>query len=64
MEQCLRKIWCCLRGGHRYADVNLESYHFPSIGFTCFRNVCVKCGKPYVSWVRDKELFRDAGGRE
>lgn len=59
MNQWLRKIWFCLIGGHRYADANLESYHFRNEGITCFRNVCVKCGKSYVCQISDRELYRD-----
>lgn len=59
MNKLLRKIWCWLTGGHRYEDRNLESYHFPNDGVTCFRNVCVKCGHAYTCEISDIKLYRD-----
>ena len=50
-----------LTGGHKYADSNLESYQFPEKGITCFRNVCIKCGKAYVYEVSNKALYYDGG---
>lgn len=61
MHKWFRRIWCCLTGGHKYAAMNLESYHLPEEGITCFRNVCVKCGKSYVCPVSDKALYYDVG---
>ena len=59
LKYLLKRFWCWLTGGHRYADSNLQSYHFPKHCMTCFRNVCVKCGKSNVWAVSDKALYYD-----
>lgn len=57
LKRRLIRFWCWITGGHKYADRNLESYPFPEHGMTCFRNVCVKCGKSDVYAVTNKALY-------
>ena len=53
----LKRFWCWITGGHKYADGNLETYPLPIYGETYFRNICVKCGKPYVCAVSNEALY-------
>lgn len=52
-----RRIKCWLTGGHAYADINLQTEHFPELCVTCFRNKCLKCGKWNVFAVDDEALY-------
>lgn len=52
-----KRFWCWITGGHKYANENLETYPFPELGKTCFRNVCVKCGKSYVCEVSNEAIY-------
>ena len=57
MAKWIRRIWCWITGGHRYADINLESCSFPEQDTTYFRNFCVKCGKSDTWAVSTKALY-------
>ena len=53
----LKQFWCWLTGGHKYADINLESVHVQEHCVTCFRNTCLKCGERSVWAVNDEALY-------
>lgn len=46
-------FFCWLTGGHRYADSNLTVYTDPKTKEAVFRNICIKCSKPFeirIAW--------------
>ena len=53
----MNKFLCCLTGGHRYSDLNLISIYLPEKKEMRFINPCMKCGKPYMIGIPEKNLM-------
>ena len=54
----MNKVLCWLTGGHRYADMNLESSYNPYTGQSILANRCVKCGKEITVTINVDEIIK------
>ena len=53
----MNKVFCWITGGHRYADMNLESAYNPYTGQSLLVNRCVKCGKKIIATIDTKKII-------
>ena len=58
LKRWLKKLWCFLTCGHRFADKNLVSCYEPRTRMYTMRNHCVKCGERYVCEIPQEYLLR------
>ena len=54
----MNKVFCLLTGGHRYADMNLQSVYNPYTRQSLLVNRCVKCGKTFTVTIDTDEIIK------